>query len=174
MKTSIKVVLAVAVVIALAGAYQFPQVKEAVNLGANPGPDFYNNLTFHQNFTKGGTQVATSSTAATYTLTSKEIRKDVSYVSWTPNVNTTLTTMASTSAPLIDLKKGESFDLYFYNASSTAAATVTFAAGTGVDLQKNEDTADLAVNGLDVVKLTFIKKANTDIIVTMEEFIEAD
>jgi len=176
MNKTLWTVLVVILVIATAGAYYFPKGNTVVEriVGAIPGPDIYDHLTFHQGFTKGGTQVATSSTASSYTLTTKEIRKEVSYLSWTVNVNTTLTTMASTSAPLSDLKTGESFSLYFHNASTTAAATATFAAGTGVDLQKNEDTADLAVNGLDVVKLTFIKKANTDVILTMEEFIEAD
>lgn len=170
-----QVVLSVAVVIAI-GGYFFPQVQPVVvdRLGSLVGPDVYDHVTLHQNFTKGGTQVATSSTAATYTLTTNELRKEVSYISWTPNVNTTLTTMASTSAPLVNLKTGESFEVYLYNASSTAASSITIAAGTGVDLQDNEDSADLAILGLDVMKLTFIKKANTDVMLIVDEFTEAD
>lgn len=180
MKNSTVWIAVIVVAIIAIGAYQYPSGKEVVErviekgIGAVVSPEVYDHVTLHQNYTKGGNQVATSSTATTYTLTTKEIRKDVSYVSWTVNVNTTLTTMASSSEPLSNLKTGESFELYFHNASTTAGASATFAAGTGVDLQKNEDTADLAVTGLDVVKLTFIKKANKDVILLMEEFIEAD
>lgn len=135
--------------------------------GSVVGPDVYDHTTLHQNFTTGGTQMATSSTAATYTLTTKELRKEVSYLSWTVNVNTTLTTMASTSAPLSNLKTGESFSVWFHNASSTAGATATFAAGTGVDLQESEG-GTVIVNGLEFAKLTFIKKANTDVALIFE------
>ena len=160
------------------GGYAFPSVTERVvekvKLGANSGPDFYNHLNFKQGFTTGGTNIATSSTATAYTLTTNEIRPEVGLLTWTPNVNTTLTTMASTSAPLANLAPGESFSLYLYNASTTAASTITLAAGTGIDFQKNEDTADLAVNGLDVAKLTFLKQADTDVFLIMEEWVEAD
>lgn len=136
--------------------------EPAVSVGAVVSPDIYDHTTLHRNFTKGGTQVATSSTASAYTLTTDEIREDVSYLSWTVNVNTTLTTMASTSAPLSNLRTGESLSMYFYNASTTAGATATFAAGTGVDLQEDEGST-VIVNGLEMAKLTFIKKADTDV-----------
>ena len=136
--------------------------EPTASIGAVVGPDVYDHVTLHQNFTRGGNQVATSSTAATYTLTTDEIREEVSYLSWTVNVDTTLTTMASTSAPLSNLRTGESLEMYFYNASTTAAATATFAAGTGVDLQENEGET-VIVNGLEMAKLIFIKKADTDV-----------
>lgn len=164
MNKIIRVVLAVAVVIAIGGAYKFPQVLQ---FGSNPGPEFYNHLTFRQNFSNAGEVVATSSTAATYTLTTNEIRREVSYISWLVNVNTTLTTMASTSAPLSNLAVGESFTMYFYNASTTAAATATFAEGTGVDLQETTGGV-VVVNGLELAKLTFLKKANTDVFLFAE------
>lgn len=159
--------LVVILVIATAGAYVFPKVSQP--LGANPGPDFFNHLVFKQNFTKGGTAFATSSTAATYTLTTTELRKEVSYLSWTVNVNTTLTTMASTSAPFNGMSTGDSFSVLFHNASTTASATATFAAGTGVDLQESEG-GTVIINGLEFGRLTFIKKADTDIAMVVEGF----
>ena len=153
------VALIVIAIIAI-GGYKYPDVVPS--FGAAPGPEFLEHLEFKQGFTKGGTAVATSSTAATYTLTAAELRKNVSYLSWTVNVNTTLTTMASTSAPFSGLRTGESFSVWFYNASSTAAATATFAAGTGVDLQESEG-GTVILNGLEFAKITFIKKANSDI-----------
>lgn len=161
--------VAVLVIIAIGGGYMFPKVVQLPPLGASVGPDFYDNVTFHQGSTNGGTQVATSSTAASYTLTTNELRKEVSYISWTVNVNTTLTTMASTSAPLSLLRTGESFEVYFYNASTTAGATATFAAGTGVDLQESEG-GTVIVNGLETARLTFFKKDNTDVVLVVEGF----
>ena len=156
----------VAIVIAI-GGYVFPKVSQP--LGANPGPDFFNHLVFKQNFTRGGTAIATSSTAATYTLTTSELRKESNYLSWTVNVNTTLTTMASTSAPFNGMSTGESFEVIFHNASTTAGATATFAAGTGVDLQESEG-GTVIINGLEFGRLVFIKKANTDIAMVVEGF----
>lgn len=161
------VAVVVVAIIAVVGVFT-PAGKSVVEqVGAVVGPDVYNHMTFHQSFTKGGTQVATTSTAATYTLTTDELRQEVSYISWTPGVSTTLTTMASTSNPLSLLKTGESMEVYFYNASSTAAATVTFAAGTGVDLQEDEGET-VVVNGLEMARLTFVKKADTDVALWVE------
>lgn len=141
-------------------------VDEDIAVGTASGPDKFNHQRFLANHSVGGGgSFATSSTATAYTLTTAELKSDrrESYLSWTPNVSTTLTTMASSSAPLADLKVGESYSVYFYNASTTAASTVTFAAGTGVDLQEDEGET-VIVNGLEISKLTFIKKADTDVI----------
>ena len=167
MNKTLWTVLVVILLIATAGAYLYPEVQKP--FGANPGPDFFNHLVFKQNFTRGGTAIATSSTAATYTLTTSELRKEVNYLSWTVNVNTTLTTMASTSAPFNGMSTGESFEMYFHNASTTAGATATFAAGTGVDLQESEG-GTVIINGLEFGRIVFIKKANTDIAMVVEGF----
>lgn len=168
-KTSI-VSLIVIAIIAIIGLF-FPQttqtIKEITKLGSVVSPDIFDHVTLNQNVTIGGTQVSTTSTTATYTLTTKELRKEVSYISWLANVNTTLTTMASTSAPLSLLRTGESYSTYLYNASTTAAATITLAAGTGVDLQEGTGGV-VVINGLEVARLTFLKKANSDVFVISE------
>jgi len=146
-------------------------------VGAIPGPDIYQSMFFHSGFSQGGTRYATSSTATAYTLTNTEMtnrNNDVSYIDWTVNVNTTLTTQATSSMSWLGKVAGDEKSFWFRNASTTAAASATFAAGTGVDLQKNEDSADLAILGLDLAKLTFIRKADTDVLLVLEEFIEAD
>lgn len=143
-------------------------VKEVV-LGAAAGPEHTEHQIFRQNFTQGGDLVATSSTAATYTLTSAELRDEVGYVSWTVNVDTTLTTMASTSEPFVSLKPGEIREVIFYNASTTAGATATFAAGTGVDLQEDEG-GTVIVNGLETARITYGKKADSDIFFLVEPY----
>lgn len=166
-----KLALGLSVVALLLGLFavakpaQVREVIKEVSLGAFPGPEVLEFVQFRSNFSVGGdanNRYATTSTAATYTLTTTEIQKENTLVTWTPNVNTTLTTMASSSAPLSTLKVGETFEQTWYNASTTAAATITFAAGTGVDLQELEG-GTVIVNGLEGATLKFIKKADTDV-----------
>jgi len=153
------------------------QTIESKPVGAIPGTDIYQHITFHSGLSKGGTRYATSSTATAYTLTNTEMtnrNNDVSYIDWTVNVNTTLTTQATSSMSWLGKVAGDEKSFWFRNASTTAAASATFAAGTGVDLQDNEDSADLALLGLDLAKLTFIRKADTDVLLVIDEYTEAD
>lgn len=159
--------LVVVAIIAITGAYQFPVVKQAVNLGANPGPDFFEHLVFKRGFTTGGTVVATTTAEAAVTMTSATLRPDVTYISWLANVNATVTSMASTSAPFVNLAVGEKLEVIVYAASTTAASTITWAAGTGVDLQEDEGETVIQ-NGLEAARLTFVKKADTDILMWVE------
>jgi len=150
---------------------------DELSFGAISGPDVYFPMNFHSGFERGGSRYATTSTAAAYTLTNTEMTNranDVYYIDWTPNVNTTLTTQASSSMTWLGSNVGDSREFWFRNASTTAAASITFAAGTGVDLQKNEDTADLALLGLDLMKLTFIRMNSSDVYLALTEFTEAD
>lgn len=149
------------------------KVVERVPFGALAGPDVYSHLNVHGAFTQGGNVNSTSTTAATYTMVNADIQ-GYGVLEITPNVNSTFTLMASSTITGMIPNPGDVQSFWVQNASSTAAATLTLAAGTGVDLQKNEDTADLAINGLDWAKLTFIRQADTDITVIMSEFIEAD
>ena len=147
------------------------------NLGASPGPDIYQRMNFHAGYQSGGIRLATSTTVATYTLAVGDIKEDTVY--WDVNVglNTTFTTMASSSLAMDAMNipfSGDTREVYVFSATTTDATTLTFAAGTGVDLQMNEDSADLAINGEDIAKLIFIRKADTDVMIIMEEWIEAD
>ena len=160
------------------GNYVATPVADIVipSLGAAAGPDHYFHNRFISNYSVGGQNYATSSIGAAYTLTTLELPADreTGYISWTVNIeNITLTTMASSSAPLADLKIGESYSTYLYSATSTAASTITLAAGTGVDLQEDE-AGSVVVNGLELSKLTFLKKADTDVILLVEPYQVAD
>lgn len=143
------------------------------NLGAAAGPDHYFHQKFLEGYSKGNpsSRYATTTTASSYTLTTTELPVDrkYTYIDWNAGINTTLTTMASSSYPLIDLKVGEEYSVKFYSATSTAATTITFAAGTGVDLQEDEG-GTVIVNGLELSQLTFIKKADTDVILLVEPY----
>ena len=147
------------------------------NYAAMPGGDIYQRINMHAGYQYGGSVYATSSTASSYTLVATEFKDDIYYIDWTPNVNTTLTLMATTSADIEALNipnAGDTREYILANASSTAAASITLAAGTGIDLQYDEDSANLAIVGLDAAKLTFIRKPNTDVLVLLTEFTEAD
>ena len=170
------ILLSVAVVVVLAfalGGGRFVVKEVQTTFGALSGPEVTSYMRVHGHFTQGGGSTATSSTAATYTLTRAEI-VDTGVIQWTPNVNTTVTLMASSTLTDMIPNAGDRRSIWLHNASSTAAATITLAAGTGIDLQKNEDSADLAINGLDWAELIFIRQADTDITVILNEFIEAD
>ena len=168
MNKSLKVALIVVAIIAIGGFF-FPKgntVMERV-VGANPGPDILNNVVFHENYSNRGHVATTTGVIATYTLTTADIRKELSYLEWNASLNQTLTTMASTSAPFGNLAVGEGFSMDFYSSTSTAGTTITFAAGTGVDLQEDEGET-VIVNGLETARLNFRKKTNTDILMWVE------
>jgi len=174
---ALTLVLSVSAVYALTVNMSVDELKQLTSndtFGAMASPDHYQRQYFHAGYQSGGSVYSTSSTAATFTLLSANFDGDVTYVDWTPNVSTTITTMASTSMYWLGETPGDERSYWFRNASSTATASITFAAGTGVDLQDNEDSADLALLGLDLMKLTFIRKADSDVLLVLDEYTEAD
>lgn len=172
-KNTLLSIVAVAVSgLALMFAFGAPESITNV-VGGAAGPEHGVRQFFNAGFQSGGTTLATSSTATTYTLLQGEIDGDVTYISWTPNLNTTLTSMASTSMSFLGNNTGDTREYLFYNASTTAAATVTFAAGTGVDLQEDEG-GSVIVNGLELSKLTFVRKADSDVLLLVEPYQVAD
>lgn len=134
-------------------------------VGAQVSPEHLETQYFDGGFTKGG-YVATSSTGNTV-LTASEIDADVNFLSFTANVNQTVTLPASTTAPFRNLAVGEGFSVLVYSATTTAGATMTWTAGTGIDLQEDEGET-VVQNGLEVGRLHFVKKADTDIIAWYE------
>jgi hypothetical protein len=109
------------------------------------------------------------------TLTTTELPTGVNVISWTPNLNITLT-LGGTSTRAFVPNTGDVANVYFYNATTTDAATITFAAAdTNVDLQMAEATGgDLILNGKDWAKLTFIRRSATVVTVIFDEMTEAD
>ena len=143
-------------------------------LGGASGPTHTNTQYFYTGFTVGHDVTATSSTEATFTLTNQFVDSDIPFVSWNSGLDNTLTFQASTSAPFNNLRPGESFSQIWHSATTTAATTITFAAGTGIVLQDDEDSADLVVLGNDTAVFTYLKLENTDILVLFTEFTDAD
>lgn len=142
---------------------------------AGSGSEFGSRVFFKEGATVGGTVMATSSTATTYTITAADLNKAPQVISWTPNVNTTLSISASSTRAYVP-NVGDTAEVYFRNASSTAAASITFAAAdAGVDMQFTEATGgDLVLIGLDWAKVTLIRTSTHLVTVIFDEMTEAD
>ena len=123
-------------------------------------------------FTQGGGITASSTTNAAETLLATDIDVE-NVITYTPNVNSTLTLPATSTLSAIIPTAGDTRQYFIQNASSTETATLTLAGGTGMDMQEPTG-ADLVINGLDWGILNFVRLANTDIAVFFNEFQEAD
>ena len=164
---SIAVIALIFSLVAIAKDSKVVNTVREIAVGGSAGPTHYNRQNFQAGYQSGGTTMATTTTAATYTLLQDEFDQDVSYIEWNTGINTTLTTMASTSMDFLGNTAGDKRVYDFYSATSTTAATITFSAGTGVDLQSSE-AGSLIINGLEHGRLTFIRKSDSDVIVLVE------
>lgn len=125
-------------------------------------------------FTQGGGITASSTTNATETLLATDFDVE-NFIDYTANIDTTLTLPATSTLSAMIPNAGDTRDVILRSATTTAATTITLAAGTGIDLQFVEATGgDLVLNGLDVGILKFIRQANTDILVLWNEYTEGD
>jgi len=68
------------------------------------------------------------------------------------------------------MKIGQACSVFVYSSTSTTATTITWTAGTGIDLLEPEINGTVIQNGGDLAKITFVKKADTDIAVITEIF----
>lgn len=173
--TNNKVFVGIIAVLVAVGAYAiFFRNTESPSVGAASGTEFSNRISLNGGFSAGGA-VATTTTAATHTTAAIDFRAAPTVYSWLPNVNTTVSISGTSTQSLIP-NVGDVAELYFRNASSTAGATITFAAvDTGVDMQFAEATGgDLVLNGLDWAKVTFIKTSANLVTVIFDEMTEAD
>ena len=138
--------------------------------GAQSGPENYDTNFFFENFYTGNGSTATTSDVAAATVTSQWIDCDTPYVSWLANLDVAITFQASTSEPFVGMKKGQACSVYVYSATTSAATTMTWTAGTGIDLLEPEINGTVIQNGGDFARITFVKKADTDIAVVTEIF----
>jgi len=155
--------------------YEAEGQPENVDLGG-ASPYKTNRQFLTAGYQSGGDRIATSSTEATFTLTSKFFKGNITYIDWNAGLNTTLTTMATSSMGFMGIPNaGDERSYWFRSATTTAATTITLAAGTGVDIQYGDATGDdLVIDGLDLAKLTFIRKADSDVLLLMTKYTEGD
>lgn len=146
-----------------------------VHVGSGASQQEFNRKFFLGGLTQGGSITATSSTASTYTTVAGDFAGQPTVISWTPNVNTTIS-LSSTSTMAYVPNVGDTAVIYFRNASTTAASSVTFAAvGANQDLQMAEATGgDLVLNGLDWEKVTLIRTSTYNVTYILDEMTEAD
>lgn len=158
----------------LVGSFLVARPTTQPIVGANPGTDFYNHTSFLQGATFGGA-VSTTTTGATQTTVVNDFRQTPTVISWNPNLNTTISLSSTSTFPYIP-NVGDTATIYIRNASTTAGATMTFAAlDANVDLQFAEATGgDLVLNGLDWAKVTLIHTSTYLVTVIFDEMTEAD
>lgn len=147
-------------------------VREVVTeyLGSSQTESFLKE--FQQSFVVGG-RIASSTTGTTGTLTASQL-ENINMFDYTLNVaDVTLTLPASSTFSYIR-NPGDTKVVYVRNATTTAAMDITFAAGTGLNLKKASSTAVLVgnVDGGNTARLTFIRQADSDIDVILEQFLD--
>ena len=176
MSKSLKFLSVAILVIAIAGAYVFPKIQ---GFGSNPGPTFFGPLEFNGGVKYGS--VNSTSTLASMTLRLSDIQ-DVDTVVINPTgaaADKTLTFFASSTAPGWLPKTGDRQETCFLNATTTADTTLTFAAGTGIDLETaSSSPTDLTVLAGNVACFKFIRASSTassfDINASLVEYTNAD
>jgi hypothetical protein len=124
-------------------------------------------------FTQGGGVTATSTDDTTATLLASEFDTE-NYIEFTPNVNSiTLALPATSTLSSFIPNTGDSRQIIIENATTTASIDVTLAAGTGMDLQE-PDGQNVVISTDNYAVLTFWRRSDTDIVVTVDEVIPAD
>jgi len=123
---------------------------------------------------------ATSTTATTQTLVQADILK-YDTVLFTPNTGSvTLTLPATSTLTTFIPTAGDMVEQCWYNATSTASINITFAAGTGIDLQRVATSTVTGAAGVLAIPtgnsacFKFIRQTNTDVQALMTNFIDAD
>jgi len=148
-----------------------PVFEEA--LGALSGPDVYSYLKVHGRFMQGAYTLATSTVGSATTLLATDLWT-YSGMDYTPtNQAITMTLPATTTLGVAVRNPGDCMDWRLRNVTSTAAASVTLAAGTGIDLVENEN-GDVVIEGGNEARLTFCRELDTDVTVYVDEYIAAD
>lgn len=159
-----------------------PGKEGSVVLGSNPGPDFYNAVSFNSGVKYGST--LSTSTSASMTLRVSDIQDKDTIIIKTSGAaaSKTLTFFASSTARNWIPVAGDTQRTCIHNATTTAAATIVFAAGAGIDLQTSSSSpTDLTLLAGNTACFTFMRKARDasftnsfDIEASLTEFTDAD
>ena len=138
MKTK-NVLIGLGVVALLVLGVMFPRGNSVVQqiVGANAGPTVYNHQYFLAGITTGGVVSTTTGAIAAYTTSEKDFVQVPSVINWNPSLAQTVTITATSTFPLIP-NVGDVATVLINNAS-TSAATITWAAGSGLTLTASED-----------------------------------
>lgn len=173
-----KIIGGVAVLaLALGGFAFFAPAEITPNLGASAGPEHTEHQYFMSGSTDGGRAATTSAVTMTaYTTVAQDFGSLPTYVDWLPNRAMTISLSATSTHQYVP-KIGDVATIYFRNATTTAGApgSITFAAvDSGLDLQDNEDSADLLLPAEGYMMFTFIRESAHLVTVLAQEYIKAD
>lgn len=168
--------IAAIVIAVVAAGVSFFGVKAPVDeglLGGASGGDFFFPVYAREGFTEGGTVYATTTTAATETLTVGILNKAkvIRFLGSATAAAITVTTPASTTDWIKN--PGDYRTWVIENGYTAAATTTTIAAGTGVDLQE-PDGQNVVVGINNYAFLTCFREVSTDIVCRVDETIPAD
>jgi hypothetical protein len=147
--------------------------------GAVTGPDYYNTLNLYGGVMYGNTNATSSVTTGTMKVSDVAGYSTVLLTPTGAAATKTLTFFASSTAPSWLPKAGNMQETCFYNGTTTAATTITFAAGTGIDLETaSSSPTDLVLLAGNTACFKFIRQTATattfDISALMTEFTNAD
>lgn len=120
---------------------------------------------------------STSTLATSQTLVQADIL-NYSTILMTPNTASLTLTMPATSTltsfvPTV----GDRQDVCFLNSTSTSATTITFVAGTGMNIQTASSTTNIGIPPIQprgTGCFTFIRDKNTDINAAYTRFVDGD
>ena len=133
-----------ALIVALVGAFKPSVIPSVVNVGGSAGPTHTEKQEFLGGILNSG-GVATSSLSTAVTVSANDFRGWVSSsgcVSYTPNLgNITLTFPASSTVSDVVPKANDNATFCIRNATTTANTIITFAVGTGMNLNVASSSA---------------------------------
>lgn len=137
------------------------------------GTAWFDGATFTERLTQGGTVLASSTTAAVGVLTAAQITT-YSQIDYTPgNLAVSLTLPATSTMATLIPNTGDMVTFRIRNLDATAATSTTIVAGTGIDLIENEN-GDVVIEGGNEAFLRFRRESDTDVTVSVDEYIAAD
>ena len=150
--------------------------KVEVTLPQSYGSSSGQERSFSERFSQGlfvGGRVASSTSNNAEALLSSMI-ENATVLDYTLNVQDATLTFPATSTIGFMRSVGDTKVFYVRNATTTAAMDITFAGGTGMNYKKATSTKILIgdTDGSNFAKVTLIRKANTDIDMLVEQFLD--
>lgn len=169
--------IVIVILIALTGITAFKDSNIIVNVpsqgfGAIAGPDVSFPMSFNEGVVNGG-RTASSTTSTTGTLLAAQIEK-YTMLDYTLNLADVTLTFPATSTIGFMNKAGDVKEFYVRNATTTATMDITFAQGTGMNF-KNSSTTKVLIGDTDggnMAKVTLIRRANSDIDMYLDLYVE--
>lgn len=166
----------------VAGDYYYQEATGKTsedNFGALTGGDIMQNVNIFGALTTGTSYYTATSTTGTATTLAYKDLANTSFISLTSNTGNFAYTMPATSTMMQILPKvGSTRSWLIHNATTTAATTLTLAAGTGMDLVAATANDDVIDGGefmqLTCTQIPYLAANNENIMCIVNELANAD